>query len=226
MALRVDTPFMTPAKADVQQHEFNEAYADNNKGRYIIVDYNGRYELTPQMIEMIKEHRPKYTGTYMYVYGHGSVIYPTIVSIFIDIMTGKIASDDEILHNVTLIWVDQDTYDSGSWIYEADGRDDCDQSYTGIGGNILYLDDAKLELFRLKRQHAQETTQLYYLFETMTTLLQTTADPLPSLVGLFNPLVITEGIDIHAQVKEANELASLLPGFGSEYENARDRFNA
>jgi hypothetical protein len=226
MALQVDTPFIAPGQIDVQQYEFDKAFADSNKGKYIIVDHNSRYDLTPQMITLIQEHYPEYATDKMYEYRHTSAIYPAIVNIFIDMITGKILGDDDTLHNVTLIWINQDIYDSDSWIYESDSRDDCDQTYVGVGNNIIYLDESKLELYKLKKQQDQEVIQLYNLFTKMTTILQTEEDPLPSLVGLFNPLVITDGIDIHAQVKEANELASLLPGTGDTYGKARDRFNS
>ena len=140
MALQVNTPTMTQEQVDCQQHEYDKAYADNNNGRYIIVDDGGAYDLCDHMKKLIREHHPEYTEEFPDEYEllPEMDLYSMVVNIFIDISIGNICSPPiDISRKVTLIWVRTNIYDT--WSYQDSEYYEEALSSIGIGKNKLYL---------------------------------------------------------------------------------------
>lgn len=81
----------------------------------------------------------------------------------------------------------------------------------------------KVELFHLKKQNESQRNDVLKAFNIIQSVLQSCDDPIPIALGLLSHLSHSD--DIHSNLREMIDVATLLPNIGTEFEEARLRFN-
>ena len=209
-----------------QQHEFNNAHNESNKGYYIIINHNlYTYVLSDYILELIHTHRPSYKYvTYIDSEDPSSDIYKVVVSLFIEVITGKLKVCENILSNHLLLWVSADIIQSGGWMFTYSSEStfkEYNWEYYNENNDINFIISHSIIYSYNKHE-----TEMRTLLSTINKIIETSDDPLPLMIGLLNPLLqLSPDENVLSNIKETIELATFLPGFGEEYKKANERFN-